>query len=187
VLNLGDAVLPVTSLRSGDPAFVVDVAAAAAAAMAMGADPEGIAGAARSFTPAAHRRELVGVWGGVAWVDDSKATNPHAALAAIRSFPSVVLLAGGRSKGLDVGVLGAEPNLRFVVGLGEAGPEVVARAPRGTVASDMEEAVAIADSASRPGDTVLLAPGCASFDMYASYADRGDRFAESVKTRKGER
>jgi len=143
-----------------------------------------VAEAAKRFSPAAHRRRIVGVWDGVTWVDDSKATNPHAALAAIRSFGPVVLLAGGRNKGLDVGVLADEPNVRYVIGLGEAGPDVVERARRGSMAADLEEAVAIADGRARPGDTVLLAPGCASFDMFASYAERGERFAAAVRARK---
>jgi UDP-N-acetylmuramoylalanine--D-glutamate ligase len=127
---------------------------------------------------------VVGSWEGVTWVDDSKATNPHAALAAVRAYPSVVLIAGGRNKDLDVSPLAAEPNVRFLIGIGEEGPDLVSAARRGFTASDMEEAVAAADGAARPGDTVLLAPGCASFDMYGSYGERGDDFAARVRARK---
>jgi UDP-N-acetylmuramoylalanine--D-glutamate ligase len=170
--------------RAADPIFLVDAAAAGSAALEMGATPDGVAEALRSFRPPHHRREEVGRWGGVAWVDDSKATNPHAAVAAIRAFGSVVLIAGGRNKGLDVASICAEPGLRHVIGIGEAGPEMVAAARSGTLAGSLEEAVALADALARPGDTVLLAPGCASFDMFRSYAHRGDEFAAAVRRRK---
>ncbi|HEV3401567.1 MAG TPA: cyanophycin synthetase, partial [Acidimicrobiales bacterium] len=131
-----------------------------------------------------HRLTLVAEAGGVRWYDDSKATNPHAALAAVSGFDSVVLVAGGRNKGLDLGVLARRADrLRAVVAVGEAAPEVeeafadlrpVARA------ADMDEAVRAAAAAARPGDVVLLAPGCASFDRYGSYAERGADFARAV-------
>jgi UDP-N-acetylmuramoylalanine--D-glutamate ligase len=126
----------------------------------------------------------VGLWDGIAWVDDSKATNPHAAIAAIRAYPSVVLIAGGRDKGLDVRPLAFEPNVRAIVAIGESAPVLAAVSPRTTVAATLEEAVALADGIARQGDTVLLAPGCASFDMFRSYGDRGDRFAAAVRHRK---
>ncbi len=187
VLRLGPVDLLLSDLPSDDETFVVDAAAAAAAALAMGATPEAAAAAVTRFRPAAHRREIVGEWGGVVWIDDSKATNPHAARAAIRAYPSVVLVAGGRNKELDVGSLAEEPTVRVVIGLGEAGPEMVRRAADGVMAADMEQAVAIADRLARPGDTVLLAPGCASFDMYRSYGERGERFAAAVRARKESR
>ncbi len=183
-LRIGDLDLPLNDLSSTDAAFVVDTAAAAAVALVMGGTPAGVAAAATTFQPAAHRRQVVGNWDGVAWVDDSKATNPHAAAAAIRSYPSVVLIAGGRNKGLDVGALGIERNVKFVVGLGEAGSDVVATAAAGAIAANLDEAVALADRHSVAGDTVLLAPGCASFDMFDSYSDRGDQFAAAVLERK---
>jgi UDP-N-acetylmuramoylalanine--D-glutamate ligase len=183
-MDVAGAPLRAGDLARSDPTFLVDVAAAAATALVMGADPPGVIAGALGFVPEPHRRQVVGSWDAVTWVDDSKATNPHAALAAIRSYPSVVLIAGGRNKDLDVAVLGAEPNVRFVVGVGEAGPDVVAGARSGTMAADMDDAVAIAARRARPGDTVLLAPGCASFDMYRSYAERGERFAEAVRRQK---
>jgi UDP-N-acetylmuramoylalanine--D-glutamate ligase len=79
-----------------------------------------------------------------------------------------------------VSVLGRQPNVRHVIGLGEAGPDLVDAASSGTLVADLDEAVAAARAVARQGDTVLLAPGCASFDMYASYAERGDRFVEAV-------
>jgi UDP-N-acetylmuramoylalanine--D-glutamate ligase len=164
-----------------DPIFLVDAAAAGSAALELGATPEGVAAALRSFRPPHHRREVVGCWGGVTWVDDSKATNPHAAVAAIRAYESVVLIAGGRNKGLDVAAISTEPGVRYVIGLGEAGPEMVAAARAGTQVGSMDEAVAVADRLAEPGDTVLLAPGCASFDMFQSYGHRGEAFSAAVR------
>ncbi|HEY1116074.1 MAG TPA: hypothetical protein VGE43_00120, partial [Acidimicrobiales bacterium] len=107
-----------------------------------------------------------------------------ATLAAVRGFESVVLIAGGRNKGLDLGTLadGAD-HIRAVVAIGEAAPDV-RLAFDGVrpveVAASMPEAVAAAARLARPGDAVLLSPACASFDWYASYAARGDDFAAAV-------
>jgi UDP-N-acetylmuramoylalanine--D-glutamate ligase len=119
----------------------------------------------------------------VAFVDDSKATNPHAALASIASFPSVVLIAGGTTKGLDISPLARAANVRHVVAIGEAAAVLLeaAGAARSSPAGSMTEAVVIAASIARPGDTVLLAPGCASFDMFESYGARGDAFGLAVR------
>lgn len=176
--------VPLAELGRSDPTFVVDLAAAAAGAIHLGATVAGVATVAHTYRPGRHRRQLVGSWDGVDWVDDSKATNPHAAIAAIRSYRSVVLIAGGRAKGLDITPLAAEPNVRTLIAIGEAAPALLAVAPGASVANSITEAVALADAAARPGDTVLLAPGCASFDMFNSYADRGDRFAAAVLARK---
>jgi UDP-N-acetylmuramoylalanine--D-glutamate ligase len=173
-------------LPAVDPAFLLDLVAAASLALHAGAAPEAVGSVMAGFAPGPHRRTAVGAWGGVAWVDDSKATNPHAALAAVRAYPSVVLIAGGRNKGLDLSPLVAAPTVRRVIAVGEAAPELVAADPSGKVevAFDMEQAVAKADDAARWGDTVLLAPGCASFDQFSSYRDRGERFTELVLARK---
>jgi UDP-N-acetylmuramoylalanine--D-glutamate ligase len=131
-----------------------------------------------------HRLTLVAEHAGVAYYDDSKATDPHAALSAVAGFDSVVLLAGGRNKGLDLSVLkGVASRLRAVVAMGEAAGEVV-RVFDGLVpvyvAAAMDEAVAVAGSLARPGDAVLLSPACASFDWYSSYTQRGDDFVRAV-------
>jgi UDP-N-acetylmuramoylalanine--D-glutamate ligase len=131
---------------------------------------------------------LVGEAGGVRWYDDSKATNPHATLAALAGFASVVLIAGGRNKGLDLSPLAtAAGRLRAVVAMGEAGGEVEAAFRGAGVpvarAGSMDEAVALAAEAARPGDAVLLSPACASFDRYRDYAERGDDFARAVRER----
>ena len=180
-LWLGEVPIEVAPERAADPIFMVDAAAAGVAGLELGATAEGIAAALAAFVPPHHRREVVGRWGGVTWVDDSKATNPHAAVAAIRAYAPVVLIAGGRNKGLDVAAVCAEPGLHHVIGIGEAGPEMVAAARAGTFAGSLDEAVALADALARPGDTVLLAPGCASFDMFLSYADRGEKFRAAVR------
>ncbi len=159
--------------------------AAAAAALEVGATVDGIAAALRTYVTMPHRVALVGEANGVQWYDDSKATNPDATKRAVASFDSVVLLAGGRNKGLDLAVLAtAVSHLRGVVAFGEAGPEIAAAFARsGTrveTAADMHEAVGAARRLARPGDVVLLSPACASFDAYAGYAARGDDFAREV-------
>ncbi len=167
-----------------DPVFGVDLAVAAVLASAMGATPEGIAKAAADFVPGPHRRTVVAERGGVTWVDDSKATNPHAAASSAATFGSVVLIAGGRNKGLDLTSVANAPNVRHVIAIGEAAPDIVAAATVSSeTAGSIEEAVARAAAVARPGDTVLLAPGCASFDQFPSYAARGDAFADAVRAR----
>ncbi len=129
---------------------------------------------------------------GVEWYDDSKATTPHAAATAIRGFDDVVLLAGGRNKGFDLGPLGeVATHVRAVVALGEAADEVAkvfhAAAPElpVTEARSMADAVDVARGLARTGDTVLLSPACASFDWYSSYGERGDDFARLVHELQG--
>ncbi len=158
--------------------------AAAATALAGGADLHGVRLALREFAGLAHRVQLVGERADVRWYDDSKATAPHATLAALAGFASVVLIAGGRNKGLDLGALGAAGGqVRAVVGIGEAGPDVVAAFPDrpSAVATSMAEAVRAAASMAGAGDVVLLSPGCASFDWYGSYSERGDDFVARVR------
>jgi UDP-N-acetylmuramoylalanine--D-glutamate ligase len=160
--------------------------AAAAAALEVGASVDGIVAALGAYATMPHRVALVGEANGVKWYDDSKATNPDATRSAIASFDSVVLLAGGRNKGLDLSVLASEaPRLRGVVVFGEAGPEIAKAFSRsGTVvesAAGMHEAVGAAHRLAQPGDVVLLSPACASFDAYSGYAARGDDFAREVR------
>lgn len=182
-------------LRSGEH-DLANALAAAAAAREAGATPAAVAGELRDFRGFPHRMELVGEAGGVRYVDDSKATNPHAARAALESLVddpvlggdgSVVLLAGGRNKGLDINVLaGSGRSPATVIGFGEAGTEV-ADAFRGAAGTTvmrvdtMDEALRAASAAATPGDVVLLSPGCASFDAYESYDKRGDHFAALVR------
>lgn len=170
--------------RSG-PHDIANALAAAAAAAELGTANEALHQVLASFSGLPHRVTPVGQSGGVTFVDDSKATNPHAALAALAGFESVVLLAGGRNKGLDLGVLRSEAGrIRAVVAIGEAAGEVEAcfaglRPVRR--AGSMAEAVRLGAELAEPGDTVLLSPACASFDWYTSYAARGDDFAREVQ------
>lgn len=171
-----------------DRAYTMDVVAAAEIASHLGATQQGIADTVVAFAPGEHRRTVVGTWSGVTWVNDSKATNPHAAAASVEAFSSVVLIAGGRNKGLDLSPIVAVPSVRKVIGLGEASKdfEAATDAERFVAANDLEHAIAIAGEVARHGDTVLLAPGCASFDMFDSYAKRGDEFVRLVLEQQGE-
>ena len=181
-LVIGELSIPIGDLTSDDPTHLVNMATASALALRMGASPEGVIRAAQEFSPGLHRRTTVARVNGVTWVDDSKATNPHSALASIRAHGSVVLIAGGLAKGLDVTPLAREPNVRLVLGIGTAGPGLVeAAGARGRLAGTIEQAVKLAESVAEPGDTVLLAPGCASFDQFESYAERGERFAKLAR------
>jgi UDP-N-acetylmuramoylalanine--D-glutamate ligase len=180
---IGEMELPRPNL---DESFLVDLVVAGTLARHVGADQGSIAAVLSSFEPGPHRRTIVGAWDGVTWVDDSKATNPHAAVAAASAFQDVVLIAGGRNKGLDLTPLVAVPTVRHIVALGEAAADLAAAAgDRVTVVDTMEAAVLAAGRLSVPGSTVLLAPGCASFDMYRSYGERGDRFRRLVIDHQG--
>jgi UDP-N-acetylmuramoylalanine--D-glutamate ligase len=162
-----------------------DAAAAATAAIAFGVAPSAIAEGFDAFEPAAHRGETVAEIAGVRFVDDSKATNVHAALAAIRGVHDAVLIAGGRSKGQDLTALGTvADHLRAVIAIGEAAQEI-RRVFDGAVpvelADSIEDAVSRAFGTSAKPGVVLLAPACASWDQFASYAERGDRFAAAAR------
>ena len=181
VLHVGDWSIPVAELGSTDPAYVSDLAVAAVLAFDQGAQPDAVATIMRRFVPSAHRRTHVASIGGVDYINDSKATNPHAALAAIAAYPSVILIAGGLAKGLDLSPLPASPQVRAVIAMGESAPTLLTAAgDKGRRAETMEQAVAMAASLARDGDTVLLAPGAASFDQFDSYGHRGDVFAAAV-------
>ena len=161
-----------------------NVLAAAATALAGGADLHGVRSALVDFSGLSHRVQRVGERSGIAWYDDSKATAPHATIAAVRGFDSVVLIAGGRNKGLDLSALAeVADRVRAVVGIGEAAPMVIEAFPgvQSASAASMEDAVAAAARFATPGDAVLLSPGCASFDWYGSYAERGEHFAGLVR------
>ena len=178
-------VVGVGELRRSMPHDIANGLAAAATAAAVGATVEGLGQALRSFVPGAHRVQRGATIGGVSYYDDSKATTPHATVAALRGFESAVLIAGGRNKGLDLHrLLDAVDRVSCVVAFGEAAGDVaeVFAAERPVLyAADMGEAVEQAASAAQPGSAVLLSPACASFDLYSGYAARGDDFARLVK------
>ncbi len=181
LFRTGHTAIPVSDLAVSDRAYLLDLAAACAAAGSAGASAAAIDQVVREFTPGQHRRTVVGAIGGVPYVDDSKGTNPHASLAAVEAYPSVVLIAGGRNKGLDLSPLARAPQLRHLITLGEAAAELEAAASGPVVRADsLEHAVAIARSLAKPGDVVLLSPGCASFDMFENYQARGQAFADIV-------
>ena len=184
VLADGSLLATTSELHRSFPHDLSNALAAAASALNGGGSVEGARSALLAFRGLPHRVTLVGEAGGVRWYDDSKATAPHATRAALQGFDSVVLIAGGRNKGLDLGDLALDvQRVRAVVAIGEAGPEVAAafeglRPVR--MAGSMDEAVADAASLAQAGDVVLLSPACASFDWYGSYAERGDDFVRSV-------
>ncbi len=182
----GTQLLRVDDLPRRFPHDISNALAASAAASAAGATVEGICRTLRSFRGLHHRVELVGEVDGVRWFDDSKATTPHAVVSALGAFESVVLMAGGRNKGLDMSPLGTKvPPVRAVVAIGEAAAEVesvfAGRCEVRTVPTNIDDAVDVAASIARVGDVVLLSPGCTSFDWFGSYGERGDRFADAVR------
>ena len=180
----GEPLLAVDDLWRRLPHDLGNALAAAAVACAAGASLDAVRQTLRAFRGLPHRVCLVAEHDGVRFYDDSKATDPHAAAAAVAGFPSVVLIAGGRNKGLDLSTLAsAGDRVRAVVAMGEAAEEVAAAFAGGVPvvrASTMDEAVAAARAAATAGDVVLLSPGCASYDWYSSYAERGDDFARAV-------
>lgn len=177
------------------PHMVQNILAAAALARARGVEPAEIAQAVLSFQPDPHRAQRLGEVQGVQWVDDSKATNAHAADASLRAFDRVVWVLGGLLKGVDLGSLVAAHahRLRGAVVIGaerEAVLEALRRhAPEVPVIEvapvqteeTMTEAVAAARSLARAGDTVLLSPAAASMDQFEDYAHRGRRFQAAVR------
>lgn len=181
----GEVLADVAALPRAQPHDLSNSLAAACAALEAGATRAGVRDALSSFRTLPHRVALVGEARGVKYYDDSKATNPHATLHAISGFESVVLLAGGRNKDLDLGVLAAEVDrVRAVVAFGEAAPEVekVFAGTRPVIRADsMREVVRAAAERARPGDVVLLSPACASWDWYdGGYEARGDDFTAEV-------
>ncbi len=162
-----------------------DSLAASGVALEYGVGLVSVASAVRSFRPLSHRLQVVAEADGVTYIDDSKATNPHATVAAVKGLHDVVLIAGGRSKGIDLSPLaGVVPPVRAVVTLGEARDEIAALF-EGVVPVDvvdsMDDAVARAVERSNGKGSVLLSPACASLDMFAGYAERGEAFARAVR------
>jgi len=190
----GDTKLvPVADVRLIGPHLLADVLAAAAIARAAGVTPEPIAEAVRAFNGLEHAMELVGEVRGVRFVNDSKATNVEAARQAIETFGrGLVVIMGGRFKGGDLRSLRPALTSRgaSVVAIGESAPllqEAFDGAASVRVAGTMAEAVQAAMTAAGPGGSVLLAPACASFDMFENYAARGRAFKAAVAAlRRGE-
>ncbi len=167
--------------------LAADLLAAAAAARLLGASAEDVRGALRAFRGVEHVLERVAEIGGVAFYNDSKATNVDAARRSLEAFDApVLIIAGGRYKGGDFGELAGPLRARgrHVLAIGEARPLVVgalAAVVPVTECASLGEAVERAAALARPGDVVLLAPACSSFDMFRDYADRGRAFKEAVR------
>lgn len=180
-----DDIVAVDDLPLARPHDLANALAACAVAVGAGADLDACRAVLTTFTGLPHRVQLVGDRGGVRWYDDSKATTPASVVAAVSGFPSVVLIAGGRNKGLHFDVLrDVADHIRSVVAIGEAADlveETFAGLRPVERASSMDEAVAVAARAAQPGDAVLLSPGCASYDWYRNYGERGDDFARAVE------
>jgi UDP-N-acetylmuramoylalanine--D-glutamate ligase len=165
------------------------LAAAATVLEAGAATSGGVARALSEFQHPPHRIEFVAELDGVAWYDDSKATTPHAAVTAMRGFNRVVLVAGGKNKGLDLTELtAAHQHVKAVVAIGAAADDVAAAFEGhcavevvGGLPPRMDQVVRTARSLADPGDVVLLSPGCASYDWYRSFGERGDDFAHEVR------
>jgi UDP-N-acetylmuramoylalanine--D-glutamate ligase len=190
----GAVLATVADVRPAGTHNVANALAAAALSRAVGVPPDAVAAGLRAFVPDPHRNQLVLSHAGVAYVDDSKATNPHAALASLRAYDPIVWVAGGQLKGVDPSDLVKEVagRLRAAVLLG-ADRAVLAEALRrhapqipvivvdSTDDRAMVEVVRAAAGIARPGDTVLLAPAAASYDMFAGYGARGDAFAAAAR------
>jgi UDP-N-acetylmuramoylalanine--D-glutamate ligase len=190
----GGMLVDVAAVTPGGPSGLTDALAAAALARAHGVPPAAIAAGLAAFRPGGHRGAVVARVDGVTYVNDSKATNPHAAAAAIRSFDSVVWIAGGLLKGADVDSLVEEmaSRLRGVVLIGADRAQIAAALSRhapdvrvidvpDTDTGVMDRVVTQAARLAQPGDVVLLAPAAASMDMFTNYGARGDAFEEAVR------
>jgi len=190
----GTALIEAAAIRPPGAHNVANALAAAALARWFGVAPGAVRAGLAGYRPVPHRNAHVATVGGVDYVDDSKATNPHAALASLLAYSRLVWVAGGQLKGVDPDALVARAADRLVgavlLGVDRARiAEAVARhAPQVPVidvpATDdgaMRQVVRAAAALARPGDTVLLAPAAASLDMYSSYSARGDAFATAVR------
>ncbi len=186
---------PADGIRPSGAHNVSNALHAAALARSHGVAPSAVRDGLAGYEPEPHRNALVAAIAGVSYVDDSKATNPHAASASLMAYPRLVWIAGGQLKGVDISELVASIADRLVgaVLLGVDRAEVAAALRRHapslpvvevsrTDDGAMAEVVTAAAGLARPGDTVLLAPAAASKDMFTSYAHRGDAFAAAVRS-----
>ena len=184
----------VDEIRPAGAHNVANALAAAALARAHGVDPDAIGAGLRAFVPDPHRNQSVLVRDGIEWVDDSKATNPHAAAASLAAYRRIVWVAGGQLKGVDVEPLVADSAARLVgavllgqdrelvrAALARHAPEIPVIMVDSTDDGAMTAAVRAAASLARDGDTVLLAPAAASYDMFTGFGARGDAFTAAAR------
>jgi len=183
----GEELLTVSELSRSLPHDLLNGLAATASTLPVGASRQAAADVLRGFDGLEHRVEHIATIGGVSYVNDSKATTPHAAAAALGGFDSIVLIAGGKNKGLAFDdMLDHVARIRHVVAIGDSAPDIEAVfAPHAatSVATSMEDAVNQASSISVDGDVVLLSPACASFDWFDNYKHRGRVFSQIVRSR----
>jgi UDP-N-acetylmuramoylalanine--D-glutamate ligase len=178
--------MPMDELRLPGLHNAANALAALALGTAAGWQAEAMVEALRHYRGLPHRTRRVCERRGIVWINDSKATNVGAAVAAISGLPGpLVLIAGGDGKGADLGPLATAlaDRARGAVLIGrdrEALAAVLAGVCPTVFAADMDEAVLLAADMARPGDTVLLSPACASLDMYANYAARGEAFVQAI-------
>ena len=180
------AIMNISDMKRAMPHDITNALAAAAISIESGlVEPSHVAKALAEFDNAPHRIEYVETIDGVKWFNDSKATSPHASAVAINSFQNIVLIAGGRNKGLDLSELADQPKrVKAVVAIGDDAPEIekafdgVCRVVRG---GSMQEAVQLARTLAVSGDVVLLSPACTSYDWYNNYMERGEDFMQCVR------
>lgn len=177
------------------PHIVANILAAAALARSRGVTPEEVSLALKQFELDAHRAQLIAHVDGISWIDDSKATNAHAASASLRAHSSVIWIVGGLLKGVDIDALVSQTTSRLagVIVIGSERESILSAVARhapdiprfevdpGETESIMGAAVTFAAAIAQPGDTVLLSPAAASMDQFVDYADRGEQFTAAVK------
>lgn len=182
----GESFVSTETMKRVLPHDLENALASAAVAHSVGISFEHIAEVLSEFEGLPHRVELVTTWDGVSYFDDSKATTPASVVAALKGFDSAVLIAGGQNKGLDLSPLSfVAEHVRAVVAIGHASEQIIEifsqiDGIKVVKAESMDEAVALAKSLSIEGDSVVLSPGCTSFDWYRSYVERGDDFKRAV-------
>ena len=190
-----EMIAELADVKPNSPHNVSNTLAAAGLALSVGVAHQAIREAIQAFRPGRHRIELVGEKDGIRWVNDSKATNPHAAAASLSSSASIIWVAGGLAKGASMHDLVAQTGSRIkaaiLIGrdreliakeLAEHARHVkIVRVDQSENTSLMEKVVSEALTIAQSGDTVLMAPDCASMDQFVSYADRGDQFCAAVK------
>ena len=180
------SIMKISDMKRAMPHDITNALAAAAISIESGlVEPSHVARALSEFDNAPHRIEYVETIDEVKWFNDSKATSPHASAVAIKSFQNIVLIAGGRNKGLNLAELAGQPgHVKAVVAIGDDAQEIekafdgVCRVVRG---GSMQDAVRLARTLAVSGDVVLLSPACTSYDWYNNYMERGEDFMQCVR------
>ena len=188
--NEAGAICELADVQPTVPHAVANTLAAAALARSVGAGYEEIQSAIKSFLPGRHRLELIMEKDGIKWINDSKATNPHAAQAALFANPNAIWIAGGLAKGAHFAELikNCKSRIRSAILIGSDRAEIATELEKHGIAYYLIDESPIMDGVVRKakelamtGDTVLLAPACASMDQFKNYSDRGDQFVDAVK------